>query len=123
MLGNHILNKNQMISLGLIRNTQRYFSKKNIGPAVSVFFEVSYRYYIVRYNTGIVFCTHRALRLVGVARRAQLRAFSDEFRTEKNLKIFGATKIFVRDRESLRRSQRGWTTPGLGGMSAGPCKV
>ena len=48
-----------MIFLGLIRNIQRYFSKKNIGPAVSVFFEVSYRYYTVRYNTGIVFCTHR----------------------------------------------------------------
>ena len=75
-----------MIFLGLIRNTQRYFSKKNIGPAVSVFFEVSYRYYTERYNTGIVFCTHSsaeplqvlassaAARLVSVTRRAQLRA-------------------------------------------------
>ena len=35
----------------------------------------------------------QALRLVSVTRRAQLRAFSDEFRTEKNNKFSGAQKF------------------------------
>ena len=45
------------------------------------------------------------------------------FRTGKILKIFGAAKIFVRNRASFRRNQRGRTTPGLGGTSAGPCEL
>ena len=54
---------------------------------------------------------------------AQLRAFSDEFRTEIFLKIFGAAKIFVRNRASFRCNQRGRTTIGLGGTFAGPCEL
>ena len=38
-------------------------------------------------------------------------------------KIFGAAKIFDRNRASFRQNQRGLTTPGIGGTFMGPCKL